>query len=105
MCIRDRVKTYEDWLKPYLVSNTLEILDKEIPRLKDKIKSVQLCFTTDPFMVGYPEIEKMSLDVIKKLNAAGIKCTVLTTVSYTHLSASRISPLVHSCFSRSRMRP
>ena len=73
-----QVKTYEDWLKPYIVSNTLEILDKEIPRLKDKIKSVQLCFTTDPFMVGYPEIEKMSLDVIKKLNAAGIKCTVLT---------------------------
>lgn len=73
-----QVKTYEDWLKPYLVSNTLEILDKEIPWLKDKIKSVQLCFTTDPFMVGYPEIEKMSLDVIKKLNAAGIKCTVLT---------------------------
>ena len=60
------------------MSNTLEILDKEIPRLKDKIKSVQLCFTTDPFMVGYPEIEKMSLDVIKKLNDAGIKCTVLT---------------------------
>ena len=27
---------------------------------------------------NYPEIEKMSLDVIKKLNAAGIKCTVLT---------------------------
>ena len=73
-----QIKTYEDWLKPYLVSNTLEILDKEIPRLKDKIKSVQLCFTTDPFMVGYPEIEKMSLDVIKKLNDAGIKCTVLT---------------------------
>lgn len=73
-----QVKTYEDWLKPYLVSNTLEILDKEIPRLKDKIKSVQLCFTTDPFMVGYLEIEKMSLDVIKKLNAASIKCTVLT---------------------------
>ena len=73
-----QVKTYEDWLKPYLVSNTLEILDKEIPRLKDKIMSVQLCFTTDPFMVGYPEIEKMSLDVIKKLNAADIKCTVLT---------------------------
>ncbi len=73
-----QVKTYEDWLKPYLASNTLEILDKEIPRLKDKIKSVQLCFTTDPFMVGYLEIEKMSLDVIKKLNAAGIKCTVLT---------------------------
>ena len=28
-----QVKKYEDWLKPYLVSNTLELLDKEIPRL------------------------------------------------------------------------
>lgn len=73
-----QIKTYEDWIKPYLVSNTLEILDKEIPRMKDKITSVQLCFTTDSFMVGYSEIEKMSLDVIKKLNEAGIKCTVLT---------------------------
>ena len=73
-----QIKTYEQWLKPYLVSNTLEILDKEIPRLKNKIKSVHLCFTTDPFMYGYPQIEKMSLDVIKKLNKAGIKCTVLT---------------------------
>lgn len=73
-----QIKTYEGWLKPYLVSNTLEILDREIPRLKDKIKSVQLCFTTDPFMYGYPEIEKMSIDAIKKLNKAGIKCTVLT---------------------------
>lgn len=73
-----QVKTYEDWLKPYLVSNTLEILDREIPRLKDKIQSVQLCFTTDPFMYGYPEIEQMSIAAIKKLNEAGIKCTVLT---------------------------
>lgn len=73
-----QVASYEDWLKPHLVSNTLEILDKEIPRLKAKIKSVQLCFTTDPFMYGYEEIEKMSLAAIKKLNAAGIKCTVLS---------------------------
>ncbi|WP_027209122.1 radical SAM protein [Butyrivibrio hungatei] len=73
-----QIKTYEEWIKPYLVSNTLEILDKEIPRLKDKIMSVHLSFSTDPFMMGYPEIEKMSIAVIKKLNAAGIKCTVLT---------------------------
>jgi len=73
-----QVASYEQWLEPYLVSNTLEILDKEIPRLKSKIKSVQLCFTTDPFMYGYDEIEKMSLAAIKKLNDAGIKCTVLT---------------------------
>ena len=73
-----QVKSYEKWVEPYLVSNTLELLDKEIPRLKDKIKSVQLCFTTDPFMVGYDEICDMSLKAIRKLNAAGIKCVVLT---------------------------
>ena len=61
-----------------LVSNTLELLDKEIPRLKDKIKSVQLCFSTDPFMYGYDAIESMAIDSIQKINAAGIKCTVLT---------------------------
>jgi len=73
-----KVSSYEDWLEPYLVSNTLEILDQEIPRLKSKIKSVQLCFTTDPFMFGYDEIIKMSIMAIQKLNAAGIKCNVLT---------------------------
>lgn len=73
-----QIKSYEEWVKPYLVSNTLEILDEEIPKLKDKIKSVHMCFTTDPFMVDYPEIKSMSLSVIKKLNDAGIKCTVLT---------------------------
>lgn len=73
-----QVKDYNDWLEPYLVSNTLELLDAEIPRLKDKITSVQLCFSTDPFMYEYDEISKMSIDAIKKLNLAGIKCIVLT---------------------------
>ncbi|WP_321822903.1 radical SAM protein [Pyramidobacter piscolens] len=72
------VDSYDRWIKPRLVSNTLEILDREIPRLKSKMKSVQLCFTTDPFMYGYEEIRDMSMAVIRKLNAAGIKCTVLT---------------------------
>ena len=73
-----QIKSYEQWIDPILVSNTLELLDKEIPRLKDKIQSVHLCFTTDPFMQGYPEISDMSIAAIKKLNAAGIKCTALT---------------------------
>lgn len=73
-----QIKSYEQWIEPVLVSNTLELLDKEIPRLKEKIQSVHLCFTTDPFMHGYPEISKMSIAAIKKLNAAGIKCTALT---------------------------
>ncbi len=73
-----QVADYDAWLEPYLVSNTLELLDQEIPKLKNKISSVQLCFSTDPFMYGYDEIKQMSLDSIKKLNASGIKCTVLT---------------------------
>ncbi len=73
-----KVSSYEEWLEPCLAINTLEILDKEIPRLKDKIKSVHLCFTTDPFMYGYDDIKKMSLEIIKKLNDNNIKCTALT---------------------------
>ena len=73
-----QVKTYEEWCRPFLVSNTLELLDQEIPRLKDKIQSVELCFTTDPFMYGYPEIQQMSLDAIRRLNKDHIKCSILT---------------------------
>lgn len=73
-----KVKTYSDWCEPKLVSNALELLDKEIPKYKNKIKSVQLCFTTDPFMYNYPEIIDMSLRCIDKLNSSGIKCIALT---------------------------
>ena len=73
-----KVTSYDDWLEPRLVSNTLDILDKEIPKLKEKIHSVHLCFTTDPFMYRNDEIKDMSLAAIQKLNQAGIKCTVLT---------------------------
>ena len=73
-----KVKTYDDWCEPKLAENALDILDKEIPKLKDKIKSVQLCFTTDPFMYGYDEVSNMSIEIIRKLNDSGIKCTALT---------------------------
>lgn len=73
-----KVHSLKEWSEPYLVSNTLELLDEEIPRMKKKIISVHLCFSTDPFMYEYPEIEKMSIAAIKRLNSAGIKCIVLT---------------------------
>lgn len=73
-----QVKTYSEWCEPKLVSNTLELLDTEIPKLKARIKSVQLCFTTDPFMYGYDEVGNMSVAAIRKLNASQIKCTILT---------------------------
>lgn len=73
-----KVRSYEEWCEPVLVSNTLELLDKEIPRLKDKINHVQLCFTTDSFMYGYDDVCEMSLKAIKRLNEDGIPCVVLS---------------------------
>lgn len=72
------VHSYEEWCEPVLVSNTLELLDKEIPRLKDKINHVQLCFTTDSFMYGYDDICEMSLKAIERLNKDDIPCVVLS---------------------------
>ena len=59
------------------------LMKKRFGQIKDyeswlKIQSVQLCFTTDPFMEGYPEVSQMSIAAIRKLNEAGIKCTTLT---------------------------
>lgn len=73
-----KVKDYEDWCEPALVENTLELLRKEIPRLKNKITSVQLCFTTDSFMYGYEDIQEMSLSAIEMLNSFDIPCVVLS---------------------------
>ena len=73
-----KIKTYEEWIEPKIVSNALELLIKEIPKYKRKIKSVHLCFTTDPFMYEYEEVAQLSIEIIKKLNAAGITCTALT---------------------------
>lgn len=73
-----QITDYEQWVEPCLVSNTLELLDREIPKLRHKMHSVHLCFSTDPFMNGYPEVSAMSIAAIQKLNQAGIRCTTLT---------------------------
>ncbi len=77
-----KIKNYEEWLKPKIVANALELLDKEIPKLKNKIKSVHLCFATDPFITGYPEASNLSLKIIHKLNKHKIKTTTLTKGVY-----------------------
>ena len=73
-----RAKTYAEWCRPKLVSNAEEILAKELNRLRDKPESVQLCLTTDPFMLGYPEVTDMSLRLIALLNSRGIPCSILS---------------------------
>jgi len=81
------VKDYNEWISPKIVSNALELLDKEIPRLKGKIKFVHLCFMTDPFMYKYSEVGEMTLKIMEKLNRNGIKCTVLTKGIYPKILA------------------
>ena len=83
------VKTYEDWCRPKIVSNALELLDKEIPKYKDRIKYVHLCFSTDLFMYNQPEVVELSLKIIDKLNQNSIKCTVLTKGFYPKELAGR----------------
>jgi DNA repair photolyase len=73
-----KVDSYEEWIKPRIVSNTLELLEEEIPKFKKKIRFVHLCFSTDPFMYNRKEVTNLSIEVINKLNMNGIKCTVLT---------------------------
>ncbi len=72
------IKKYNDWTNPKIVSNTLELLDSEIPKLKDKIKFVHLSFMTDPFMYHNKDVRNLTLRIIEKLNKNGIRCTVLT---------------------------
>lgn len=76
------VDTYEDWLKPRLVGNALELLDKELPKLKDKIERVFLSFTTDPFMYGQPQVSGLTLEILARLNQAGLPASVLTKGVY-----------------------
>lgn len=76
------IKTYEDWCRPKIVSNALELLDKEIPKYKNRIKYVHLCFSTDPFMYNQEQVKDLSLKIIDRLNTNGIRCTVLTKGVY-----------------------
>ena len=76
------IKSYEEWLQPKIVANALELLEKEIPRYKHKIKFVHLCFSTDPFMYKYPEVADLTLKIIERLNIDKIYCTVLTKGIY-----------------------
>ncbi|MFN3467908.1 MAG: radical SAM protein [Candidatus Brocadiales bacterium] len=76
------ISSYEDWCRPKIVENAFELLERELPRYRSKIKSVHLCFSTDPFMFGYDEIEQLSLRLVRRLNGDNIPCTVLTKGVY-----------------------
>ena len=73
-----KVNSYAEWVQPEIVENTMELLKKELPRFKEKIKLLHLCFTTDPFMYQHEEIAQLSLQILQRANAEGICCSVLT---------------------------
>ncbi|MDQ1280372.1 MAG: Three-Cys-motif partner protein TcmP [Thermoproteota archaeon] len=83
-----RIKNYDDWIHPCIVTNALELLDKEIPKYKDEIDFVHLSFTTDPFMFdslnkrAFLNIKNLTLRIIEKLNFNDIKVTTLTKGIY-----------------------
>ncbi len=83
-----RVKSYEEWCRPRVVENALELLDAELLRFATRIDSVHLCFTTDPFMydaeMGGPvaEIVYLTTRIIECLNERGIRVTMLTKGVY-----------------------
>jgi len=82
------IKSYKEWLQPKIVANALELMEKEIPRYRHKIKFVHLCFSTDPFMYKYPEVADLTLKIIERLNKDKIHCTVLTKGIYPKVLAN-----------------
>ncbi|MDI6760200.1 MAG: radical SAM protein [Candidatus Brocadiaceae bacterium] len=76
------ISSYEDWCRPKIVENAPELLERELSRYQGRIKSVHLCFSTDPFMFGYDEIGQLSLRLMRRLNSENIPCTVLTKGVY-----------------------
>jgi DNA repair photolyase len=73
-----RAKDEAAWRRPRLVENATELLERELTRRRDRLDVVHLCLTTDPFMVGYPEVSSLSLALIERLNAHGVRASVLT---------------------------
>jgi len=77
-----KIKDYNDWLTPRLAENYKEILIKELPKFKNKIKTLHMCFTTDPFMYHYDEIIDASVDILHMIAEHDIKASVLTKGIY-----------------------
>jgi len=73
-----RVRDYAEWRRPSIVGNALVLLDRELGKKGAAPPRVHLCLTTDPFMVGHPEVGDLSLAIIERLNQSGIPASLLT---------------------------
>jgi len=73
-----RCSSYEEWCQPKIVTNAMYLLEKELPSKIDKINKIHLCFMSDPFMYGHPEISALSVKIMKYINNYGLICSTLT---------------------------
>ena len=96
-----RTRDWSDWRRPRLVENAVELLERELATKGSKTRAcapesrahagsgtltgqrahvddVHLCLTTDPFMMGYPEVSALSLALVERMNARDVRASVLT---------------------------
>lgn len=73
-----KAKSMEDWENYIIFEDVIEILHKELEKKHKQVKSVQLCFSTDPFMYGKDDVKNITLKVIKLINSYNIPCYILT---------------------------
>jgi DNA repair photolyase len=66
----------------YLVENSIQLLQKEIPKYRDDIKQVHLSFLSDPFMYKVEPVQELTLEILDLLKIEGIKYKVLTKGVY-----------------------
>lgn len=57
-------------IEMYLIENTM--------LREGKISVLNLCFSTDPFMMNQDKIIELSMEILKRLNTHDIVCSVLT---------------------------
>ncbi len=77
---------YEDWIVPQIFKDAPEIVEREIMR-NPNVEDVELCFTTDPFMVGQPEMHDISNKLIDVITRYGAGVTVLTKGDLTEAAS------------------
>lgn len=73
-----KAKSITEWEDFKICENAEALLRNELKRMHSKIKSVQLCFSTDPFMYGHDDISNISIKLIKIINEYNIPCYILT---------------------------
>lgn len=72
----------DQWSNPAIVSNAVALLNEELPATEGRIKNIHMCFSTDPFMMHFPEVSYLTLQLLRRINEQRIPVTMLTKGIY-----------------------